>query len=124
MTKMTYIDALNIALATVADETAVERLTALRDTLVKRANKPRKPSAADIAKNEEDMKSINRIRDILHMAPGASCKEIANELGDLSVPKVAALLRKMGAVRTDERTPGYFLPEDAPADEIPDEVEA
>ena len=136
MTKMTYVDALNIALATVADETAVERLTALRDTLVKRASKPRKPSKADLVKAEADTQNIARIRDILRTVTGATCKEIANELGDLSVPKVAALLRKMGAVKTDDRTPLYSLPDDeegtrgldidALSDEmsIPDEVEA
>lgn len=55
MTKMTYVDALNIALATVADEVAVERLTALRDTLVKRATTPRKPSKAH--KESEDFRA-------------------------------------------------------------------
>ena len=110
MTKMTYVEALNVALATVADEAAVERLTALRDTLVKRASKPRKPSKADLAKMEQDAKDIERIYDILRMAPGATCKEIANELGNISVPKVAALLRKMDVVKTEDRTPCYSLP--------------
>lgn len=128
MTKMTYSDALALAISVLgadeANDAVVNRLNALKATLDKRAAAPRKPSKADLAKAEADAKEIARIREVLSMAPGASCKEIANELGDLSVPKVAALLRKMGAVKTDERTPGYFLPEDAPEDEIPDEVEA
>lgn len=123
MTKMTYVDALNIALATVADETAVERLTALRDTLVKRASKPRKPSAADMAKAAQDEKDIARITAILTGVEGATCKEIATELGDLSVPKVAALLRKMGAMKTEDRTPLYSLPSEG-EDEALSEVEA
>ena len=48
MTKMTYVDALEIAIEHLGSPEAVERLTALRDTLVKRAETPRKPSAKAI----------------------------------------------------------------------------
>ena len=114
MTKMTYTQALEVAinvLSADAEQNAiVERLNALKATLDKRANTPRKPSKAELAKMEQDAKDIERITAILSGVEGATCKEIAEELGDLSVPKVAALLRKMGAMKTEERTPVYSLP--------------
>lgn len=114
MTKMTYSDALALAISVLgadeANDAVVNRLNALKATLDKRANTPRKPSKADLAKMEQDAKDIERITAILSGVEGATCKEIAEELGDLSVPKVAALLRKMGAMKTEERTPVYSLP--------------
>lgn len=46
MKKMTYVEALNIAIATVDNAEAVERLTALRDATVKRNSAERKPTKA------------------------------------------------------------------------------
>lgn len=144
MTKMTYVDALNLAISnlsaqdaiydganTVPADATIDKLTALRDTLVKRASAPRKPSKADLAKAEADAVLIDRITDLLSDGTQATCKEIAESLGDVSIPKVAALLRKMGAHKDDSgRTPLFSLtaPE-ADADgedweEIPEAVEA
>ena len=44
MKKMTYVEALNIAIATVDNVEAVERLTALRDATAKRNSAERKPT--------------------------------------------------------------------------------
>lgn len=67
MTKMTYVEALNVAIEDLMTMTstdaslvpnaseAIERLTALRDTLVKRATTPRKPSKAH--KESEDFRT-------------------------------------------------------------------
>ena len=61
MKKMTYVDALNLAIAnlsaldyiydganTISADATIDKLTALRDTLVNRATAPRKPSAKAI----------------------------------------------------------------------------
>ena len=55
MTKMTYVDALEIAIEHLDSPEAVERLTALRDTLIKRATTPRKPTKAH--KESEDFRA-------------------------------------------------------------------
>lgn len=110
MTKMTYVDALNAVLPTITDEAVSTKLTALRDTLVKRASAERKPTKADLAKAEADAGLIARITDLLSGGMQATCKEIAESLGDVSIPKVAALLRKMGAHKDDSgRTPLFSL---------------
>ena len=134
MTKMTYVDALNAVLPTITDETVSTKLTALRDTLVKRASAERKPTKADLAKAQADAVLIDRITDLLSDGTQATCKEIAESLGDVSIPKVAALLRKMGAHKDDSgRTPLFSLTapeadaEDADGEdweEIPEAVEA
>lgn len=49
MTKMTYVDAVNFALNVVADEAVKEKLTALRDSLVKRNTADRKPTKTQVA---------------------------------------------------------------------------
>jgi len=115
MTKMTYVQALEIALATVTDEVAVERLTALKDTLVKRASAPRKPSKADLAKAEADAGLKDAIRAQLTGAT-ASAKEVADAIG-VSVQKAAALLRSMPDVVADrEGKTTLFSLADADAD--------
>ena len=131
MTKMTYVDALNAVLPTITDEAVSTKLTALRDTLVKRASAERKPTKADLAKAEADAVLIDRITDLLSDGTQATCKEIAESLGDVSIPKVAALLRKMGAHKDDSgRTPLFSLTapeadaEDADWEDIPEAVEA
>lgn len=134
MTKMTYVDALNAVLPTITDEAVSTKLTALRDTLVKRASAERKPTKADLAKAQADAVLIDRITDLLSDGTQATCKEIAESLGDVSIPKVAALLRKMGAHKDDSgRTPLFSLtaPEADAEDtdgedweEIPEAVEA
>ena len=125
MSKMTYVEALNLAISLIdrcecsildaetecpTYDKATERLTALRDTLVKRASAERKPTKADLAKAEADAALIARITDLLSDGTQATCKEIAEAMGDVSIPKVAALLRKMGAHKDDSgRTPLFSL---------------
>lgn len=96
MTKMTYVDALEIAIEHLGSPEAVERLTALRDTLVKRAETPRKPSAKAIeARNFRET-----IEDwISHKGYTTfTAKEIAQEFGVTTQRVTAALtaLVKLG----------------------------
>ena len=113
MTKMTYVEALNTVLTAgngIYSDEVIGKLTALRDTLVKRASAERKPTKADLAKAEADAGLIARITDLLSGGVQATCKEIAEAMGDVSIPKVAALLRKMGAHKDDSgRTPLFSL---------------
>ena len=93
---MTYVDALDLAIEHLDSPEAVERLTALRNTLVKRAETPRKPSAKAIeARNFRET-----IEDwISHKGYTTfTAKEIAQEFGVTTQRVTAALtaLVKLG----------------------------
>ena len=66
---MTYVDALNVAIATLSDADAVEKLTALRDQYVKRASAERKPTA----KQTENAGIKTQILDDIHNPEKAGC---------------------------------------------------
>lgn len=51
--KMTYTQALNVAIETLTDETVKERLTTLRDTLIKRSQRSEDSKAKASAKRKE-----------------------------------------------------------------------
>ena len=102
MKKMTYVDALNLAIAnlcenetiydganTISPEETIKRLAALRDTLIKRAMTPRKPSAKAIeAQNFREL-----VEDYI-LNKGYSTfttKELAQEL-NTTTQKVSAAL--------------------------------
>ena len=99
MTKMTYVAALNSAIETTTDAAVVERLTALRDTLVKRAEKaktaPHKPSKATLANAE----MMGKIVDFLAtQSEPLTSAEIAEQTG-LDVRKVRGLIGRSDAVK-------------------------
>lgn len=89
MTKMTYAQALEIAIASVADEVAVERLEALKAQLAKRNSGERKPTKTQ--KENEVIKG--RILEVL-TAKGRQCKDIAGDVG-ISINKASALLKQL-----------------------------
>ena len=89
MTKMTYAQALEIAIASVADEVAVERLEALKAQLAKRNSGERKPTKTQ--KENEVIKG--RILEVL-TAEGRQCKDIASDVG-ISINKASALLKQL-----------------------------
>lgn len=89
MTKMTYAQALEIAIASVSDEVAVERLKALKAQLAKRNSGERKPTKTQ--KENEVIKG--RILEVL-TAEGRQCKDIAGDVG-ISINKASALLKQL-----------------------------
>lgn len=95
--KMTYVDALNTVLPTIENAEVAEKLTALRDTLVKRANKAkatdRKPTAKEQAEAQEREAFRAKVADELNANPNReyTCKELA-EAFEVSNPKMANAL--------------------------------
>ncbi len=95
--KMTYIDALNAALIAHLSTEVKEKLTALKEQLMKRnASKSDKPTKTQ--KENAEIKA--RIHEFLtHTLQGVRCGDVASELG-ISGQKASALLSQM--VKTGE----------------------
>ena len=89
MMKMTYAQALEIAINAVTDEIAVEKLEALKAQLVKRSGAERKPTKAQV--ENEGIKA--RILETL-TAEGQQCKVIAETIG-ISGQRCSALLKQL-----------------------------
>lgn len=123
--KMTYVDALNTVLDALnvvsLDDLpekiypAIERVTALRDSIAKRnsknADKPRKPSKAQVA-NAEFAEQVFAELD----GTPVTCKEMAERF-EVSPQKMSAALKKLvdaGRVsKTVEKGKSYFALPDA-----------
>lgn len=91
MTKtMTYAQALEIAIETLGEGEAVERLVALKAQLAKRASADRKPSKVQVA--NEGVKSA--IVEALADGEARQCNAIAEALG-ISGQKCSALLKQL-----------------------------
>ena len=111
MKKMTYVVALNIAIATVENEEVVERLTALRDATMKRNSADRKPTKTQEA--NEGIKA--EILELLSDGVARTVTEIMAEvpsLAEASNQKAASLVRQLkdsGAVTREEiKRKAYF----------------
>lgn len=111
MTKMTYVDALNSAIASMTDAAVVEKLTSLRDSIVKKNSAERKPTATQTA-NEGFKSEIKAamvegtqytITELMKLVPA---------LVDISNQRVSAIVRQMvedgSVVRTEEKRKAYF----------------
>lgn len=111
MKKMTYVEALNIAIATVDNAEAVERLTALRDATAKRNASDRKPT-----KTQEANEAIKaEILEVMGDGVARTVTEIMEavpSLSDASNQKAASLVRQLkdsGAlVREEIKRKAYF----------------
>ena len=114
MTKMTYVVALNTAIAALtADPTMAEvvaKLTALRDQTEKRNTADRKPTKAQLA--NEALKA--KVAEVLNAEPATVTELMGRdaELGALSNQKVSALVNALvdegRAVKTVEKRKAYF----------------
>lgn len=113
-TKMTYVDALNAAIAALTDQPeVVEKLTALRDQTAKRnAAKSDKPTKAQV----QNMELAEVVREVLRDAGKAlTVTEIMQSderLSGLSNQKVTAVIRSMGEAITkvpDKRVNRFTL---------------
>lgn len=111
--KMTYIDALNAALTADLSTEVKDKLTALKEQLMKRnASKSDKPTKTQ--KENAEIKA--RIHEFLtHTLQGVKCGDVATACG-ISGQKASALLSQMvtaGEVvkRMDKRTALFLLPE-------------
>lgn len=106
MTKMTYVNAIDNAINGTLTEETIEKLTALKAQLVKRASGERKPTKAQ--KENEGVKS-----EILAVLTneGKQCKDIAEAVG-ISGQKCSALLKQLvdngSAEKYTEKRVTYF----------------
>ena len=118
--KMTYVKALDMVMASLPTDfnaEAMEKLTALRASLVKKSASDRKPTA----KQMENEKLAERALDVLVQAGKAlTVSELMQadaEFGAMSNQKVATLLRSLvndGKVKREEvKRKAYFSPADA-----------
>lgn len=112
MTKLTYANALEIAINAVADPAVVEKLTALKAQVEKRSTGERKPTKTQI----ENMGYKASILDALTETPMTISQivELVPELADLSNQRVSAMLTAMTkgdaptVVRSEVKGKAYF----------------
>ena len=114
MTKMTYVAALNTAIAALTADPAmtevVAKLTTLRDQTEKRNTADRKPTKAQLA--NEALKA--KVVEVLNADPATVTDLMGRdaELGALSNQKVSALVNALvdegRAVKTVEKRKAYF----------------
>ena len=101
--KMTYVDALNVAIAIEGlDAEVVEKLTALKGSIEKKSTN-RKPTKNQV----ENATLCDKVVEVLAQMPeGGTASEIIKgsaELNDLSTPKMTALLKMLTETGTVER---------------------
>lgn len=106
MTKMTYVNALDVAINAVADNAEVaEKLTALRAQIAKKNTAERKPTKTQVANDALKGQIVDAL-----IEP-ATASEVAEKFG-ISNQKASALLTAMvkdGIVeRTVEKRKAYF----------------
>ena len=118
MTKMTYVDALNLAISnlsaldyiydgadTISADATIDKLTALRDTLVNRATAPRKPSPKAI----EALKFHNLVEDYIvdSKLSTFTAKELAQAL-NVTTQKVSAALTSLVKIGVLVKGDGWY----------------
>lgn len=112
-TNMTYAQALDIALTAIADNAeAVQKLTALKEQIIKRNSAERKPTKAQRA----NVELAEVVREVLtNASEPLTISEImgrSDALAVLSNQKVSAVVRSMGAdvvKTTDKRVSKFAL---------------
>lgn len=109
MTKMTYVDALNIALSANLPDEVKEKLTALRDATIKRNSKERKPTPKEQAKVETDNALAEVVLSVLSNSTNpmtvTAIKEADEAFAEIKVQKLSAVVRKLlldGKVKREE----------------------
>jgi len=115
MTKMTYVDALNFAIANLSDDAVVEKLTALRDATIKRNTKTDKITPKEQAKIDADTAIKQIVREVLTGAEPMTVTQIkdAHEgFAEVKTQKLSAIIRKMmldgEVVRTEVKHKAVF----------------
>lgn len=116
MTKMTYVQALENALTLVTDAETRDKLTALRDQLVKRNSAPSKPTKVQVANEGVKATILATLDNADKPLTVTEVQEANADLAALSNQKVSALLAQMVAagavVKTVEKRKSYFAPAD------------
>lgn len=92
MTKMTYVQALDNALTLVTDVETKEKLTALKEQLIKRNSAEHKPTKAQVA-NEQTKEQV--LAYLTELGKGASATEVMVACELPSNQKASALLKQL-----------------------------
>lgn len=101
MTKMTYAEAINLAIEGNLNDEAIERLNALKAQLAKRNSSGALKKPTKTQRENEDLKV--KILDMLtEEVDGMTATEIASALA-VTVQKASALLSQMGTEKGDGR---------------------
>jgi hypothetical protein len=116
MTKLTYVDALTFAIENLDNAEVVEKLTALREQQIKRNTKSDKVTPKEQAKIDADAVLMENVREILRNASEpltvTAIKEGSEDLAEIKVQKLSAIVRKMlmngEVVRTEVKRKAVF----------------
>ena len=111
MEKMTYVKALEIAIATVENEEVKTKLTALQASIAKKNSAERKPTATQTA-NAGFKVAIENGMELGKKYTITDLMKSISELADLSNQRVSAIVRQLkdsgAVVRTEEKRKAYF----------------
>ena len=94
MEKMTYVKALEIAIATVDNAEVKDKLTALQTSIAKKNSAERKPTATQTANEGFKVAILNGMEDDKGYTITDLMKSIT-EIADLSNQRVSAIVRQM-----------------------------
>ena len=111
MTKMTYVDAINIAIEAVGDGEVLEKLEALKEQLAKkRTSSNSKASAESGARAEKVYEALARMEKPVTITEFLKLTDDEDIAENYSNQRVSALLRKLGDRVTKEVIKGkaYF----------------
>ena len=96
MTNMTYVSAIEFAINAVDNQEVIEKLSALKESLIKRnSRKSDKPTKTQV----ENMAIKEAIKEALSEAEGMTATEVASAVG-VSLAKATALLTQL--VKSEE----------------------
>ena len=96
MTKMTYVDAIDVAIEAVTDEEVVEKLTALKAQIAKKHTSSKSKATAETEARAEKVYNA-----LVEMTKPVTITELMKlttdtEVADYSNQRITALLRKLG----------------------------
>ena len=97
MTKMTYVQALDVAINAVSDDAVVEKLIALRTQIEKKNSADRKPTKAQVANDALKGEILTALTERM------TATEVAERF-DISNQKASALLTALVKAEVVERT--------------------
>ena len=111
MEKMTYVKALEIAIATVDNAEVKDKLTALQASIAKKNSAERKPTATQTANEGFKVAILNGMEDGKGYTITDLMKSIT-EIADLSNQRVSAIVRQMvesgDVIREEIKRKAYF----------------
>ncbi len=121
--KMTYVEALEVAIAGIENVEAIEKLKALKTQLVKKSEKKSPKEQAKIAEDKALMDALVVVLGTVGKATATELSKSESILNGLSTQKIAAIAKKLiaqGAVTSfkEKKSSYYTLVGGDSADEV------